>query len=78
VIYFQFIAQCCRLLGRDPVKDGVEMLNDPNWHSCWEDGETPESAVAEYRRHLAEQGDGSSVGQNQGAVHEPVSPELPS
>jgi len=57
VTYFQFIYECAILLGRDPEKDGAEMLDDVNWFGCWDDGETPESAVAEYQKHLRESGE---------------------
>lgn len=44
--YFEWIAKVCELLGW-AKEDGVKIVEDPNWFGCWDDGMTPEDAVAE-------------------------------
>lgn len=37
------------------VQKQAELLNDPSWFFCFDDGLTPELAVAEYQKYLAEE-----------------------
>ncbi len=66
--YFEWIAECCRLLGKDKIY-GTMLVSDPNWANAWDDGTSEETAVAEFRaaypngypkeledRYLAKQG----------------------
>ncbi len=42
--FFRWIAMCCKSLGW-PSSRGAELIADPGWFSCFEDGMTPEQAV---------------------------------
>ena len=43
--FFRYITECAALLGCD----AAELLNDPCWIWCMDDGLTPAEAVAKYR-----------------------------
>lgn len=48
--FFQWVYECCKLMGKD--KDyGHNLLpaKDPSWYWCFDDGMTPEEAVAKYK-----------------------------
>lgn len=53
--FFQWVAQCCVLLGK-PIEYGVNMMpeKDISWWACFDDGMTPEQAVAEYKSKVPE------------------------
>lgn len=50
--YFTFIKACRTLLGKTNTEadadDFVAMCNDVSWFGCYDDGLTPEQAVAEF------------------------------
>lgn len=48
--FFEYVAECCRLLGW-PKAQGVDMMPkvDPCWFYAWEDGTPAEVAVREYK-----------------------------
>ena len=46
--FFRFIQECGKLLGKND-KETAELLKDPSWFFCFDDGMTPENAVQEYR-----------------------------
>ncbi len=52
--YFTFIKKCRELLGKTSgeadEKDFLAMCNDVSWFGCYDDGMTPEQAVAEFQR----------------------------
>jgi len=54
--YFTWIKQCRELLGKTSTEsDGEEfvaMCNDISWFGCFDDGMTPEQAVAEYKQKV--------------------------
>lgn len=45
--FFEWVAKCCDLLGK-PKSYGVNLFpeKDPSWFGCFDDGMTPEEAVA--------------------------------
>lgn len=47
--YFTWLAEVCALLGWDRAK-GADLVQDVNWFGCYDDGATPEIAVAEGKR----------------------------
>ena len=49
--YFEFIREVCILQGK-PVIEGKDMINDPNWFGCWDDGMTPEDSIKEYNEFM--------------------------
>ena len=42
--YFKWIAQCCKELNWE-TKEGDQLVEDPNWFGCYDDGMTPKEAV---------------------------------
>jgi len=44
--YFKWIANVCGVLKWDIMK-GADLIGDPSWFYCYEDGLTPEEAVQE-------------------------------
>jgi hypothetical protein len=49
--YFELIRDVFNLMGK-PVIEGKDMINDPNWFGCWDDGMTPEDSVREYNEFM--------------------------
>ena len=53
--YFTFIKKCRELLGQpsgpDDGDEFIAMCNDVSWFGCYDDGMTPEQAVAEFKRN---------------------------
>lgn len=49
--FFEWVAECCKLLGWAKV-DGAKMMPDydPCWYGCYDDGMSPEGAVAKYKK----------------------------
>ena len=47
--FFQFVRQCAILLGIQDTPDEALMVEDPSWYGCYDDGLTPEEAVAEFK-----------------------------
>lgn len=52
--YFTWIKTCRELLGKPSTPDDgpefVAMCNDVSWFGCYDDGMTPDQAVAEFKR----------------------------
>lgn len=48
--YFNWIAEVCRLMNQ-PKEYGANLVEDPSWFGCWDDGMTPEEALAEYKEY---------------------------
>jgi hypothetical protein len=52
--YFTFIKRCRELLGKTSTAEDADdfgaMCNDVSWFGCYDDGLTPEQAVAEFNR----------------------------
>lgn len=46
---FEWIAECCRLLGKDKVY-GALLFEDPSWACAWDDGMSEEDAVKEFKK----------------------------
>lgn len=44
--YYKWIANVCGVLKWDVMK-GADLIADPSWFYCYDDGMTPEEAVAE-------------------------------
>lgn len=44
--YFEWIAECCKELHWD-IGRGAELIEDPSWFGCYDDGMTAASAVEE-------------------------------
>jgi hypothetical protein len=53
--FFQWVAECCTLLGK-PREFGENLMpeKDISWWACFDDGMTPEAAVAEYKAKVPE------------------------
>lgn len=53
--FFQWVAECCALLG-EPREFGENLMpeKDISWWACFDDGMTPEAAVAEYKAKVPE------------------------
>lgn len=51
--FFEWVVKCCELLGLSK-EEGEQLLpeNDPCWFYCYDDGMTPEAAVAEYKHKV--------------------------
>lgn len=51
--FFEWVVKCCELLGLSK-EEGEKLLpeNDPCWFYCYDDGMTPEAAVAEYKHKV--------------------------
>jgi hypothetical protein len=58
--YFTWIAKCRELQGLVPrpteADEFLQMANDVSWHACYDDGFTPEEAVAKFIRMNASVG----------------------
>lgn len=54
VRYFNWIKKARELLGKtsgpEDGTDFINMVNDVSWFGCFDDGMTPEEAVAEFNR----------------------------
>ena len=50
ITFFEWVSQCCVELG-EPIEYGVNMMpvNDPCWYFAYDDGQTPQEAVNEYK-----------------------------
>jgi hypothetical protein len=46
--FFRFIQECGKLLGKSD-EETADLLKDPSWFFCFDDGMAPEDAVQEYR-----------------------------
>lgn len=46
--FFIFIKRSGELLGMD-AEEAASLIDDPSWFFCYDDGLTPEQAVAEYK-----------------------------
>lgn len=44
--FFKWVSECCKELNWD-IKDGVKLVEDPNWYLCYDDDMTPKEAVDE-------------------------------
>lgn len=49
--FFTFLRECGRLLGKDDNQT-AELIEDPSWFFCFDDGLTPTEAVRKYQEHL--------------------------
>jgi hypothetical protein len=47
--FFPFIRACATLLGIQDTPDEAPLVEDPSWYGCFDDGLTPEEAVAEFK-----------------------------
>lgn len=52
--YFEWLAEICILMGK-PISHGAEMVQDPNWFACFDDGMSPQDAYNEYIKFIASQ-----------------------
>lgn len=52
--YFTFIKTCAELLGITEPEKQANLLEDPSWYFCFDDGLTPEQAVKEYQESKKE------------------------
>jgi len=47
--YFEFIRKCAELLEIQDTEGEAQMVIDPSWHSCFDDGMPPEAAVTLFK-----------------------------
>jgi hypothetical protein len=47
--FFSYLRRCATLLGIKDTPDESYLVEDPSWHGCYDDGWSPEAAVAEFK-----------------------------